>query len=704
MPAVDKVMEEKAMKRCMKCMREFKDVYDMCPYCGQEVGGPQKEIYFLPTGTILAGRYEIGMSVGSGGFGITYRAWDHNLEKEVAVKEYFPVGLVNRIPGEINMIVYSGNRAQEYTSGMQRFLEEARNMARFNTHPNIVNVYDFFEANHTVYIIMEYLDGVNYKEYIKLQGGQIPLEMALQITNSVLEALKEVHKAGILHRDISPDNVFLCRDGRIKLIDFGAARFSNIEEAKTRSIILKPGFAPPEQYQTKSKQGPWTDMYAVGAMLYRAVTGTVPEESVNRVEEDTLVPPIKLCAQLNQNQNNAILRAMSLLPELRFHDAESFQKALFGKGRVKDVGKEMRARKCRRVTTIGIASVFVLVGICLSLYFYNNKKREAAILDEASVTIWTYADGDETVEEKRETMESALREFREEYGQINLSIEVMDKADYEAALASAISQNQLPTLFESSGLTGEQLEGQADVKSVMDFVDVGNYYFLSSYKKYYPSGKQMPLSFSVSVNYVNTMLNSGGKTATELVAASDYVVSPDAVLNYLNEYCGTEINELSRWDTGQTDTYELPLSHLDSNTDLFIDKQMALLIADSSQYELIQENMAGIYEMQFMTGDNQIGYFHDVYSISGSSSAEEKAAAVQVLVYLLAENGQDVSYVQNGCYLPLNKNIFAAYTDINREFQGMEASFDELLFAGENQAVLERWYTGLEQAEQDVLR
>ena len=158
-----------------------------------------------------------------------------------------------------------------------RFLAEARNMAMFNTHPNIVNVYEFFEENNTAYIAMEFLKGMSFKQYIAAQGGKIGWQTAVSVVLSVLDGLKEIHRAKIIHRDVSPDNIFLVptddgKDYRIKLIDFGAARFASGEEEKTLSIILKPGYAPPEQYRSKSRQGPWTDLYAVGAVLYRAIT------------------------------------------------------------------------------------------------------------------------------------------------------------------------------------------------------------------------------------------------------------------------------------------------------------------------------------------------------------------------------------------------------------------------------------------------
>ena len=300
------------MIRCLNCMEIFDEVYGVCPHCGFIPGSPPKEAYHLFPGTVLRGRYIVGTTVGFGGFGITYRAWDKTLDKMVAIKEFYPNGLVNRVPGEKTVIIYSGNRANEFENGKIRFLAEARNMAMFNTHPNIVNVYEFFEENNTAYIAMEFLKGMSFKQYIAAQGGKIGWQTAVSVVLSVLDGLKEIHRAKIIHRDVSPDNIFLVptddgKDYRIKLIDFGAARFASGEEEKTLSIILKPGYAPPEQYRSKSRQGPWTDLYAVGAVLYRAITGIMPEEA-RRVISDRARELVSACFSVTRPFDGPVSR------------------------------------------------------------------------------------------------------------------------------------------------------------------------------------------------------------------------------------------------------------------------------------------------------------------------------------------------------------------------------------------------------------
>ncbi|MCM1056120.1 MAG: protein kinase [Firmicutes bacterium] len=674
------------MNRCYQCMREYEEEYEICPYCGGEKDPKPKELYFLTPGTMIADRYEIGVSIGSGGFGITYKAWDCTLAKIVAVKEYYPAGMVNRVPGEKKLIIYSGSRERECANGKVRFLEEARNMAKFNTHPNIINVYDFFEENNTAYIIMEFLDGVNYKEYIKAEGGRVPLEKALEVTQAVLSALEEVHKNGILHRDISPDNIFMCSDGHIKLIDFGAARFSAKDEEKTRSVILKPGFAPPEQYQTKSRQGPWTDIYATAATLYRAVTGNVPEESVNRVEEDLLTEPKKFCPEMSVNLNNAIMRAMALRYELRFQSAEEFQKALLGEASVRNVGKELKTRKIRRSLSIAAVSAVAFIGIFSCLKVVEQRKKAAAILEPADISIWVCADSGELPSEKAAIWEEALAEFREEYPQIAVTVQCMEEQEYETAIYEAMEQETLPTLFDSSGLMKENFIYLADISSVFDFINAGDYWLFNRYEQFFPSKKQLPLAFQMPAVYYNTLVNTENRQVNELVEMEDFLVCKEGFLTWYNLYQAQEpVSDLALLEELE------PAGGPMSDKERFLSGENACLIADTSVYSWVQANLPGIYEIGFFDTKGMAGRLQDYFSISEAASAEEKAAAIQVLVYLLADSAQDVCYVQNEGGIPLNKKIYAAYVEINREFEKLSEGFSKVEMAGEDQALLDRW-------------
>ena len=241
---------------CYNCFQNRPAEPGPCPHCGFDPAAAHRYPLALPCGSILAGQYLVGRALGQGGFGITYAARDLKEQTGVAIKEYFPEGLAMRTAGTTH--VSSGGPQQEegFAYGKEKFLEEARTLARFNGHPGIVGVRSYFEENGTGYFAMERLDGINLLQHLKDAGGTLPWEAACGLLLPVLEALDVVHAAGIIHRDISPDNIFLCRDGSIKLLDFGAARYVFSEKSQSLSVILKHGYAPAEQYSRRGRQGP----------------------------------------------------------------------------------------------------------------------------------------------------------------------------------------------------------------------------------------------------------------------------------------------------------------------------------------------------------------------------------------------------------------------------------------------------------------
>lgn len=282
----------------------------------------------LKPGVILKERYKIEEVIGAGGFGITYRAWDPLLQSYVAIKEYYPSGIATRSADSSKVCVPVGQEQREYHRGRIRFLKEAQDVARFQSEPNIVSIYDYLEENDTAYMVMEYLHGCTLKQYIREHGGRLDTDHILHICLSVLDALAVVHKAGMIHRDISPENIFICEDLTIKLIDFGAAKQVYLDGEQTMSVVLKPGYAPPEQYAKKDKQGPWTDIYALGATLYFAATGEKPEESFGRVLEDTIKPVCEVNPEIPRAMSQVIMRAMSVKIEDRYQTVEAMREAL----------------------------------------------------------------------------------------------------------------------------------------------------------------------------------------------------------------------------------------------------------------------------------------------------------------------------------------------------------------------------------------
>ncbi len=312
---------------CLGCMEDRgSDI--ICPHCGWVEGTAPESALHLPPGTVLQEKYLIGKALGQGGFGITYLAWDMNLNLKLAIKEYLPQELAYRTGGHNKVSVYKKTLADNFNYGLEKFLEEARTLARFNEHPNIVSVRDFFKANGTAYLVMNHIEGVTLKEHLISRDKPLAFEQAVDIFMPVLDALKEVHAAGILHRDISPDNLLISNRGRVVLIDFGSARQAMGNKSRSMSVIMKAGYSPEEQYRSRGEQGPWTDIYAVAATMYHAITGVMPPESLDRLKEDPLDLPSTIGVKIETHQEDALLKAMAVQAEDRYQTVEEFQKAL----------------------------------------------------------------------------------------------------------------------------------------------------------------------------------------------------------------------------------------------------------------------------------------------------------------------------------------------------------------------------------------
>lgn len=287
----------------------------------------------LPEGTILAGQYMIEKVLGQGGFGITYRAVDHKTNQKVAVKEFFPDTLAYR---EVTTVIsYPGERSESYGYGKESFLQEAQTLAEFIGNENIVRIHSYFEENGTAYFVMDYIEGKSFDEYIKERGGKISVEEAENILIPMMDALNIVHSKGIVHRDVTPDNIYLTNEGTVKLLDFGAARYSLGDKSRSLDVILKHGFAPKEQYTRRGKQGPFTDIYSLGATFYFAITGKRPPDSVERLDEDDLIPPSNLGVDITEYQERAILQALSVQPADRFQTMADFKSVLLNESNVK---------------------------------------------------------------------------------------------------------------------------------------------------------------------------------------------------------------------------------------------------------------------------------------------------------------------------------------------------------------------------------
>ena len=300
-------------------MRQLRGA-SVCPHCGFDNAAAQniEVLYHLRRGTMLANRYLVGRVIGEGGFGITYIGMDTTLSKRVAIKEFYPSGAANRTNKESDDVIVTTGREGFFNKGVECFLLEAKSVAKFSEEEGIVDVLDYFQANGTAYIVMEYLDGETLKDRVNRRGC-FKLEELVGLMMPVMRSLSVIHAEGIIHRDISPDNLMLTKRGKLKLMDFGSARYYTNEERKM-SVILKQGFAPEEQYRQNGKQGPYTDVYALCATMYACITGKVPVSSLDRLGEDTLLPPSQLGAVVLPYQEHALMHGMALLAKNRTPD------------------------------------------------------------------------------------------------------------------------------------------------------------------------------------------------------------------------------------------------------------------------------------------------------------------------------------------------------------------------------------------------
>ena len=312
---------------CLACLA-IGDQSAGCPACGYDPRRVPVSPLHLPPRTILHGQYLLGRTLGQGGFGITYLGWDLNLDVPVAIKEFLPTDFASRASGYVHVTPYGVEGQVNFESGLDAFEGEARTLARCVGLEGVVDVLTYFRENGTGYIVMPYIHGQTFREYLKGRAAPLTFDEALAVMRPVFIALIEVHRIGLVHRDVSPDNIYVGAAGRVCLLDFGAARHAVRERSKSLSVQFKAGYTPEEQYQRHGKQGPWTDVYAAAATLYRAITGAVPPPSLDRRMHDSIQPPTALGASIPRDAEKALMRGLALDAGERFRSMTDFLSAL----------------------------------------------------------------------------------------------------------------------------------------------------------------------------------------------------------------------------------------------------------------------------------------------------------------------------------------------------------------------------------------
>ena len=521
-----------ANELCMNCF-SVKGPYEVCRYCGYVEGTPPEQPHYLRPGTVLKGHFIVGTAIGVGGFGITYKCYDATLGVIVAIKEFFPVGLVNRSPGEMKVGLLSGEKEKQYKNQIKRFLMEAQSIAQFGKANDIVNVFDYFEENNTAYIVMEYIDGVLLKDYLEKQGALSP-DIAMTIIEPVVEALKKIHASGIIHRDISPDNIFIAGEDSVKVFDFGAAILNDESGVKEGEKVIKVGYSAPEQYRDSAGQGYFTGIYSIGAILYQMITGQKPIESTEREYKDELKSPLELGFDIEPNLDRAIMEALAVQPALRFQGIQQFDDAINGKRKAEYPKVKLRIRKRKRIM-VACMSLLALAAIGVGGLFFNNKIKhsdklynENAKIEKATdIVVWVDNDKmkdtvEKTVSRANMKVKSAVKstktsdggqftkEQKAENPKITVEVKnISDKnsgyKDMDAALKAAKDgKEKYPDMIQTDDIT-DITSGEKKMVSLKDNVyamlNLRDYSYMSAYSKYYPDMKQMPTSFDIVLMY-----------------------------------------------------------------------------------------------------------------------------------------------------------------------------------------------------------
>lgn len=638
-------------------MKEYEEQYEVCPYCGYVDGSPPAEAYHLAPGEILNHKYIVGTAIDSGGFGIIYRAWDAQMEQVVAIKEYFPNGVVSRVPGQNDVIVYSGKNREVFRKGVDRFLVEARNMAEFS-QPDIVALYDYFEENNTAYIVMEYLDGISFKEYLKERGGRIPSEEVVDITLHVLAALEEIHSHHIIHRDISPDNIFLCSNHRVKVIDFGAARFSSGEESSNFSTIVKPGYAPAEQYRTKSRQGPFTDLYALGACMYQAATGEKPQESLARAMHDDLRPPKELNPEVPEYLSDIIMKAMAMDEDERFQSSEEFMKALKGHQIAKTPAKKKPKKKKKKgnsVLKMAVAVVLTLLLCAGAFWGITNHTRLVRMGYSGKIEFYV-------PESKKDYYGEVVNDYSIAYDK-EISIAPVADEKYKETVLEKLGTKESPAIFVSDDFSQKELADAEDMeKYVVDAIEDSeeNFYYLNQYYKKKQDEKRMPLSFNVPLILENRNLGKAVKKA-------------------IND--STEFALSAKGKKAQTELYQVKDSVVDLSSGLHIDTKnsvnskkgirkfkngdTAYYITDWADYHKIIESKKYM-NLDILYPDKSTKMkvdFSEYISISSKINVQARMEAEDFVMYMALNQSKYLMQEGREDTLPLNKEALKRFSE-----------------------------------------
>lgn len=662
-------------KICYQCFKEKGD-YQVCPHCGYIEGTRPEQDYYLIPGTMLADRYLIGVKIGVGGFGIVYKAFDMLEDKIVAVKEFYPARMVNRMPGESTINIFTGSQMDEYQNLRSQFEMEARFMEHFRGEPDIVNLKEYLEINGTAYIIMEYIDGILLREYLKLNG---PMEErdAVQITLHLLHILEKIHQKGIIHRDISPDNIFLLENNGMKLFDFGSAQQETRKKEKRMgktNALVKPGYTPPEQYGAQNPSTPQMDVYAVGATLHEMLTGKRPPEGSARAVKEELLAPSKCGVSVSEAVDRIVMRAMAVRPQMRFSTAEEFAQALT-KNKVVELPETEWARKqYRRRLITGMAiclsaiCVFAVVGV--STYISMNNLTNVK-LKEDTLHVWVPIDQEGSMEAMTQIW---VREYQKKYPMIQLELVSIPEEEYSQRLLEAKMAGQMPDVFSTRDYQGDVKEDCASLKPLIHSLDAQKCLFFEDYREYYPEMLQLPVGFQVGVLYENSQRMQEGDTQAEL---SELRKEGGATLAWADDRDMQGVYaEFAKAKT--------PLSGIAG--DLSILKRV-----ESQTSEKVP---AREYNVLPITQEGKLlGMFTDTWAVRKDCTKNQKNAGMLLLSYLTEEVLQEEAYLASYDSIPVNKAAYETYKEykMTEKLSFLEAYEDNMSISAQGDNLVEAY-------------
>ncbi|SHK27952.1 serine/threonine protein kinase [Hespellia stercorisuis] len=314
----------------------------------------------IPAGEILHQKYKLNKVLGTGGFGITYLAFDESMEQYVVIKEYFPSRFVVRAE-DGKHVLHSAEKENLilWKKGKNDFLKEARRMAKLAQIRGIVKVYDYFEENDTAYLVMEYVRGIGLDEYMNRLDSPMDFAQAWNFLRPVVDALENMHEKGLIHRDLNPSNLLVTEDS-IKVIDFGASR-RYLDNEKTMTILVKRGYTPPEQYMGREKQGPWTDVYAFCATIYEMITGVQPDPSIERMQKDELYLPSSYGVEITPEEEQVLANGLEVDPSRRIRSMRKLREAVEQTEEKSIAADKLSEKKSRKSLISAVAAVLAVI-------------------------------------------------------------------------------------------------------------------------------------------------------------------------------------------------------------------------------------------------------------------------------------------------------------------------------------------------------